>query len=116
MQRNGVYSERKRVLERSRLRDWIIEYAERSLCDLAMLIDEKSNTKERSLLSFKLQELLGIPFSISLENFDVKTNTQFLQQQFHISYNLKEIEMEAIEPNLLSELERSFLLQNIDFS
>lgn len=116
MQRNGVYSERKRVLERSRLRDWVIEYAERSLCDLAMLIDKKSNTKEMSLLSFKLQELLGIPFSISLENFDVKTNTQFLQQQFHISYNLKEIEMEAIEPNLLSELERSFLLQNIDFS
>ena len=116
MQRNGVYSERKRVLERSRLRDWVIEYAERSLCDLAMLIDKKSNTNEMSLLSFKLQELLGIPFSISLENFDVKTNTQFLQQQFHISYNLKEIEMEAIEPNLLSELERSFLLQNIDFS
>jgi preprotein translocase subunit SecA len=116
MQRNGVYSERKRVLERSRLRDWVIEYAERSLCDLAMLIDKKSNTKEMSLLSFKLQELLGIPFSISLENFDVKTNTQFLQQQFHISYNLKEIEMEAIEPNLLSELERSFPLQNIDFS
>jgi preprotein translocase subunit SecA len=118
MQRNGVYSERKRVLQRGNLRDWVIEYAERSLCDLAIFVNEKSNNKEIALLSIKLQELLGIPFSILLdkEKFNLKNKIVFLQQQFHISYNLKEIEMEAIEPNLLRELERSFLLQHIDYS
>jgi len=119
MQRNGVYTERKRVLQRENLRDWVIEYAERSLCDLAICVKEKeNNNKEISLLSIKLQELLGAPFNISLTdtNFDLKRMTNFLQQQFHISYNLKEIEMEAVETGLLRELERSFLLQHIDYS
>ena len=91
MQRNGVYSERKRVLQRGNLRDWVIEYAERSLCDLAIFVNEKSNNKEIALLSIKLQELLGIPFSILLdkEKFNLKNKIVFLQQQFHISYNLK---------------------------
>ena len=39
-----------------------------------------------------------------------------LKQQFQISYDLKEAEMKLIEPGLLRELERSFLLQQIDFS
>ena len=42
--------------------------------------------------------------------------THYLQQQFKISYELKDFEMELIEPGLLAELERSFLLQQIDFS
>ena len=33
-QRNGVYIERRRILEIDSLRDWIIEYAERSLYDV----------------------------------------------------------------------------------
>jgi preprotein translocase subunit SecA len=40
----------------------------------------------------------------------------FLQQQFQISYDLKETEIESIESGLMRELERSFLLQQIDFS
>ena len=41
MQRNGVYSERKRILQRSNLRDWIIEYGERSLYDFAIYLNIK---------------------------------------------------------------------------
>lgn len=40
----------------------------------------------------------------------------FLQQQFQISYNLKEVEIESIEQGLMRELERTFLLQQIDYS
>ena len=40
----------------------------------------------------------------------------YTQQQFQISYDLKEVEMETIESGLLRELERSFLLQQIDYS
>jgi preprotein translocase subunit SecA len=40
----------------------------------------------------------------------------FLCQQFQITYNLKEIEIESIERGLMRELERTFLLQQLDFS
>ena len=38
-QRNGVYSERRRILEMASLRDWIIEYAERSLYDVLIFLE-----------------------------------------------------------------------------
>jgi preprotein translocase subunit SecA len=117
-QRNGVYIERKRVLKRNNLRDWVIEYAERSLYDLAVYVEEKSENEEVISLNLKLQLLLGIPFNINLDNNKVNSQilTKSLQQQFQISYNLKEIEMEGVESGLLRELEKSFLLQSIDFS
>ena len=33
-QRNGIYAERKRIIENENLRDWVIEYGERSLYDI----------------------------------------------------------------------------------
>ena len=61
---------------------------------------------------------MGIPFKVILkdEKVDVKNTLSILQQQFQISYDLKEIEIESIEPGLMRELERTFLLQQIDFS
>jgi preprotein translocase subunit SecA len=49
---------------------------------------------------------------------DAEINKIFilLQQQFHITYDLKEIEIESIEKGLMRELERTFLLQQIDYS
>ena len=38
MQRNGVYAERSRILQRGNLRDWVIEYGERSLYDLTLYL------------------------------------------------------------------------------
>ena len=38
----------------------------------------------------------------------------FLNQQIQITYDLKELELECIEPGLLRELEKSFILQQID--
>ena len=117
-QRNGVYSERKRVLQKDNLRDWVIEYAERSLYDLTLHIKDRADSQHLDTLTFKLQELLGTPFKINLANKNLNTQqlTSFLQQQFQITYSLKEIEMESVEPMLLRELERSFLLQQIDMS
>jgi len=54
---------------------------------------------------------LGIPFNINLANKNLNTQplTSFLQQQFQITYSLKEIEMEsALNRGLLRELEKSF--------
>jgi preprotein translocase subunit SecA len=48
--------------------------------------------------------------------FEYDALISFLQQQFQISYDLKETEIESTESGLMRELERSFLLQQIDFS
>jgi len=115
MQRNGVYAERKRIFDEKNLRDWLIEYAERSLDDLFICLN---SSQAMEPLVRKLQNLLGLPFCIdSLSN--EKTTDQylsFLQQQIQITYDLKELEMDTIEPGLLRELEKSFILQQIDFS
>jgi len=120
MQRNGIYAERKRILERDNLRDWIFEYAERSLYDLVLFIEQKSYDSEvTSSVLQKLQNLLGIPFKLEyslLDKDDLNNLVSSLHQQFRISYDLKEAELEMLDSGLMRELERSFLLQQIDFS
>ena len=119
MQRNGVYTERRRILERENVRDWIIEYAERSLYDLVLYLKEvEKEGKVFEIYNLKVQELLGIPFKLFLNKnvIDIDSTFSILRQQFQISYDLKEIEIESIETGLMRELERTFLLQQIDFS
>ena len=115
IQRNSIYAERRRIFEQTRVRDWLIDYAERSCNDLFtrfQVIDDNASVK---LITDKLQNLLGTAFP---SNFSSEKNRleylSFLQQQIEITYNLKELEMEAIEVGLLRELEKSFILQQID--
>ena len=118
-QRNGVYIERRRILEIDSLRDWIIEYAERSLYDVVFFMGITQNGLLKTSILQKVQNLLGTPFLFQPKQLDSQEEVRFisyLQQQFQISYDLKEAEMKLIEPGLLRELERSFLLQQIDFS
>jgi len=118
-QRNGVYIERRRILESDSLRDWIIEYAERSLYDVVFFMGITQNGLLKTSILQKVQNLLGTPFLFQPKQLDSQEEVRFisyLQQQFQISYDLKEAEMKLIEPGLLRELERSFLLQQIDFS
>jgi preprotein translocase subunit SecA len=65
-----------------------------------------------------LQNLLGVPFSIKLSTAEADINQYllYLQQQIQITYDLKELEMESIEKGLLREIEKSFILQQIDYS
>jgi len=117
-QRNGVYAERRRILEQENLRNWVLDYAERSLDDLFMSVKKNSNEKANQILMLKLQNLLGLPFNINNYNSekDLEQTLNFVKQQLQITYDLKELEMESIEKGLLRELEKSFILQQIDYS
>jgi preprotein translocase subunit SecA len=117
-QRNGVYAERRRILEQENLRNWVLDYAERSLDDLFMSVKKDSNEKANQILMLKLQNLLGLPFNINNYNSekDLEQTLNFVKQQLQITYDLKELEMESIEKGLLRELEKSFILQQIDYS
>jgi len=118
MQRNGVYSERKRILEQQNLRTWLVDYADRTLDDLFYCFKNLEDTNTTKQILGKLQNLLAVPFSIDWDrkNGDISSSLNFLQQQIQITYDLKELEMEAIEVGLLRELERAFILQQIDYS
>ena len=117
-QRNGVYSERLRLLQQGNLRKWVLDYAERSLYDLFIYFRTENAEKSTQLIAIKLQNLLGVPFNISSYNSekDFDQALTFVSQQLQITYDLKELEMESIEKGLLRELERSFILQQIDYS
>lgn len=118
IQRDGVYTERKRILEQSNLRNWVIDYAERSLYDISICLNTSKDVNVFSLLTTQFQSLLGIPFSVTDFNKekDITKYFSILQQQIQITYDLKELEMESIEKGLLRELEKSFILQHIDYS
>lgn len=119
LQRNGVYTERRRILQKNNVRNWIIEYGERSLADIVLYVSKlQKDEQSLKLCTLKLQELLGIPIPISstMQYLEDKSLFLFLEQQFHISYELKELEIESIEEGLMRELERTFLLQQIDYS
>lgn len=118
MQRGGVYAERRRILEQENLRNWIIDYAERSLSDLVVSIKDLKDSEILNRFTVKFQNLVGLPFRLVFTNDekDLVQYLSFLQQQVRISYDLKELEMEAVEKGLLRELEKSFILQQIDFS
>lgn len=66
-QRNGVYIERRRILEIDSLRDWIIEYAERSLYDVVFFMGITQNGLLKTSILQKVQNLLGTPIFISTE-------------------------------------------------
>jgi preprotein translocase subunit SecA len=114
-QRNGIYAERRRILEQQNLTDCIIDYAERSCNDLINkfpTIDDETSLKS---IRSKFKNLVGVSFP---NNFFLGKErlkyVSFLQQQIEIKYSLQDLEMEASGPELLNDIEKAFTLQEID--
>ena len=120
LQRNGIYSERKKILQTINLREWILEYGERSIYDLLTTANSKKYNNLDSFVQIKMKKLLGLyyssDFNAVFEDQNLPLTKKLFKQQFQISYDLKEMQLEIIEPGLVRELERSFILQQIDFS
>ena len=116
-QRNGVYSERRQVFKEESLRNWVLEYAEKSLEDVLMRFKNISNPELSNTLSIKFQNLVGLPFynNFLTDPDEDSESLTFLRQQILIAYDLKQIEMEEIETGLLTELEKTLILQQIDY-
>jgi len=118
-QRQAIYSERRRVLESINLRDWVIQYAETTIFDIAQP-SSNQNINRRDYYAQqlnKIEDLLGLPYSLDLDYFLSLSSSEaenFLSKQVRIAYDLKESQIELIEDGLMRELERSFLLQKID--
>jgi preprotein translocase subunit SecA len=79
--------------------------------------DSSAIAVELPKLLNKVEDLLGLPYCLDLsiiQFFSVLDLTEFLCQQMHIAYDLKEIQIDLIETGLMRDLEKSFLLQKID--
>ena len=120
-QRQAIYSERRRVLESINLRDWVIQYAETTVFDMAQASSNNNISRYEyySQQLNRIEDLLGLPYSLDVDyflNLSSSEAEQFLSTQVRIAYDLKESQIELIEDGLMRELERSFLLQKIDSS
>ena len=118
-QRQAIYSERRRILESTNLRDWILLYAETTVLDYLNSYVEKGNFSldEKDRLLTKVENLLGLPYLIDrklFSEYSVADMKKALFKQVRLSYDLKESQIDLIEGGLMRELERSFLLQKID--
>lgn len=119
MQRNGIYRERKKILQTETLRNWILEYGTHSFYDIVASASQLDDPiLKNQYLSANIQEIMGLSYRFDLQLGDQKllATAEFLKNQCRISYDLKELQLGIIEPGLIHELERSFLLQHVDKS
>jgi len=117
-QRQAIYSERRRILEATNLRAWVLQYAETTIVDYINIYKESSiNLVEQDILLKKVENLLGLNHNINRSNFarlSIDEMKEFLCKQTRIAYDLKETQIDLIENGLMRELEKAFLLQKID--
>nr|YP_009392002.1 preprotein-translocase subunit a [Periphykon beckeri]ARW60350.1 preprotein-translocase subunit a [Periphykon beckeri] len=111
-QRKAIYNERKKVLNSTFTRDCILEYAEYTIEEMLTIYITKNQDKN-TLVS--LIKLLNIKDNIEkLSTMNLYEIQHYLNEQLRISYDLKEIYLEQLRPGLIRQLEKYYLLQQID--
>ncbi len=119
-QRRAIYAERRRVLEGKDLKELVVQYAERTMDDIV----EAYINPELPPEEWKLGEMLGKVKEFvylledvkpeQLENFSVTEIKTFLREQVRVAYDLKESQVDGVQPGLMRNAERFFILQQID--
>ncbi len=119
-QRRAIYAERRRVLEGQDLKEQVIKYAEKTMDDIVDYYinpDLPSEEWELDKLVDKVKEfvyLLADMQSVQLEDMVVVEIKAFLHEQARIAYDMKESQIDQIQPGLMRQAERFFILQRID--
>lgn len=116
-QRIAIYSERRRILESHFTRDCIIEYGESTIDELLSYYKTEYNPINKSIMMKRINHLLNISHNISDNYYDQLNNKQlktFLYEQLHTTYDLREAYLEQVRPGLTRQLEKYYLLQQID--
>nr|YP_010619033.1 Preprotein-translocase subunit a [Pterosiphonia complanata]WAX03046.1 Preprotein-translocase subunit a [Pterosiphonia complanata] len=111
-QRKAIYNERKKILNSTFTRDCILEYGEYTIEEM-LIIYIKTNNKNNTLQ--QIIKLLNIKSSAkNLSTMNLNEIKHYLNEQLRISYDLKEIYLEQLRPGLIRQLEKYYLLQQID--
>lgn len=116
-QRQAIYNERKRILESTFTRDCILEYGESTIDALIDKYNNITNTKVRYDYIKQINQLLNTNvhnYKANIYDMSLIEIKYFLYEQLHITYNLKESYLEQLRPGLIRQLEKYYLLQQID--
>ncbi|TVP66701.1 MAG: preprotein translocase subunit SecA, partial [Nodularia sp. (in: Bacteria)] len=119
-QRRAIYAERRRVLEGQDLKEQVIKYAEKTMdeiVDFYINPDLPSEEWELEKLVEKVKEFVYLLADLEptqLEDMSVSEIKAFLHEQVRIAYDLKEAQIDQIQPGLMRQAERFFILQRID--
>lgn len=119
-QRRAIYAERRRVLEGQDLKEQVIKYAEKTMdeiVDYYVNPDLPSEDWELGTLVSKVKEFIYLLADLEpeqLQDLAVGEIKTFLHEQVRIAYDLKEAQVDQIQPGLMRQAERFFILQQID--
>lgn len=117
-QRQAVYSERNRILLSNNCRDSIIEYIEITINELVnKYLSSNHDDKNQLSLVKIIGSMLNITYNFDLSqinNLGYEKVRDFFYQQAYINYDLQEVYLNKIETGLIRELEKYYLLQQID--
>ncbi|QFS45916.1 secA, preprotein translocase subunit SecA [Nostoc sphaeroides CCNUC1] len=119
-QRRAIYAERRRVLEGQDLKEQVIKYAEKTMDDIVdyyINVDLPSEEWELEKLVEKVKEFVYLLADLQpnqLEDMTVSEIKAFLHEQVRIAYDLKEAQIDQVQPGLMRQAERFFILQRID--
>ncbi|MFP4007453.1 MAG: preprotein translocase subunit SecA [Spirulinaceae cyanobacterium] len=119
-QRRAIYAERRRVLEGLDLKEQVIGYAEQTMDDIvSAYINPELPPEEWELekMIAKIKEFIYLLEDLKpshLEDMTVNEIRTFLHEEVRKAYDLKENQIEKIQPGLMRQAERFFILQQID--
>ncbi|MBW4665790.1 MAG: preprotein translocase subunit SecA [Chroococcus sp. CMT-3BRIN-NPC107] len=119
-QRRAIYAERRRVLEGQDLKEQVIKYAEKTMDDVVDYYinpDLPSEDWDLVTLVSKVKEFVYLLADLEpnqLEDLSITEIKTFMHEQVRIAYDIKEAEVDQIQPGLMRQAERFFILQQID--
>ncbi|GAX40835.1 preprotein translocase SecA subunit [Tolypothrix sp. NIES-4075] len=119
-QRRAIYAERRRVLEGQDLKEQVIKYAEKTMDDIVDYYinpDLPSEEWELEKLAEKVKEFVYLLEDLQpnqLEEMTMGEIKAFLHEQVRIAYDMKEAQVDQVQPGLMRQAERFFILQRID--
>jgi preprotein translocase subunit SecA len=119
-QRKAIYAERRRVLEGEALKELVIAYAEQTMDDI---VDAKINPElppeewDVEGVVSKVKEFIYLLEDLEpsqLAEMSVTEMKAFLHEQSRIAYDMKEGQVDQLQPGLMRQAERFFILNRID--
>ena len=119
-QRRAIYAERRRVLEGLDLKEQVIQYAEQTMNDIVdAFVNPELPPEEWHLDSVveKVKEFIYLLQDLEpsqLEDMTVGEIKTFLHEEVRKAYDLKEHQIDKVQPGLMRQAERFFILQQID--
>jgi preprotein translocase subunit SecA len=119
-QRRAIYAERRRVLEGYDLKEQVIQYAEKTMGEIVdAYINPELPPEEWKLdkMVDKAKEFIYLLEDVEpdhLADMTVNEIKNFLCEEVRKAYDIKEHQIDSMQPGLMRQAERFFILQQID--